>query len=164
MDYEFSKKQPFHSVEGWYSLEYPRLWEMEVIENIPAFFNPFGGYGSLQVFAVKMGALANSGNLIENHPFLKGESLTEKMQLFLERQDQFIPKDSLQLTEKRHKEGDSTYIVATEYRIENRFYMACMMQRSNIFLLSLYNCEGLPDKAEARAVGEILKSIEIHKQ
>ena len=42
--------QPYRSPNGWYMLAYPEHWEVEVIEEIPAFFDPDGA-GALQVSA-----------------------------------------------------------------------------------------------------------------
>ena len=34
--------QPYQSPQGWYTLQYPEYWEMEVIEGIPTFYDPQG--------------------------------------------------------------------------------------------------------------------------
>lgn len=160
--YEFSLKQRFESEKGWYSLEYPRMWEVEVIEHIPAFFDPINGRGSVQIFAVQMGSPADSIEVINAYPFLRGASLIEKMELFLQAQECDYNPDRLQSsTHPMSAKDNPTKVVASEYRIENRFYMAAMFQNQNLFLLALYNCEGLPEESEAKAVGELLRSIDL---
>jgi len=157
--------QPFVSKEGWYTLEYPRMWEVEIIEDIPAFFDSISGAGALQVFAVQMGL--GLSDVTETHPFMKGETLTEKMKLFLENHSISISNDDLAMTAITEK-GDNddrertTYLVAKEYRVEDRFYMVCMLQKKNRFLLCLYNCAGSPSDEEAAIVGKIIQSIKIN--
>ena len=79
--------QPFISPNEWFKLEYPRMWEMEVVDNIPAFFDPLFGKGALQVFSVKLGDLDKLTEEITEFPFLLGETLPKKMKIFLEKQN-----------------------------------------------------------------------------
>ena len=151
-----AKTQRFTSPQNWYSLEYPRLWEMEIFEDIPAFFDPISGQGALQVFSVRIGARDKKPQELNQFSFLSKEKLEEKMLFFLESQS-VIPEDG-QLTV--YQEGE-VYLIPYEYYIKERFYMACMLQKKDIFLLTLYNCANKPDKKEAQTIGEIVKSINI---
>ena len=151
-----TKTQRFVSPQEWYSLEYPRLWEMEVIENIPAFFNPFLGQGALQIFSVKTGEKEKRLEMLKQFPFLSNDKLEEKMTSFLETQE-VIPDDG-QLNV--YKSGE-TSLIPFEYYVKERFYMVCMFQKKNIFLLALYNCKNKPSEEEAKTIGEIIKSIDI---
>ena len=150
--------QPFVSPNEWFKLEYPRMWEMEVVDNIPAFFDPLFGKGALQVFSVKLGDLDKLTEEIAEFPFLLGETLPVKMKIFLEKQSIAFNDSDLKLFNRNNLQ-----CVAHEYFVAERFYMACMMQKNNIFLLTLYNCIEAPSNEEALAIGEILKTVEILK-
>ena len=148
--------QHFISANEWYSLDYPRMWEMEVVENIPAFFDPLFGKGALQVFCVKTGDIDALPDDLAQYPFLKGESLQDKMLIFLQTQKVNIEPDDITVFRR-----DDIDFVANEYQQEERFYMVCMMQKEETFLLALYNCKDQPEKEEADNIGSILKSIRI---
>lgn len=155
-----STTQLFESPEGWYTLEFPRTWDYEIIENIPAFFDPyFGDGGVLQVFAAKTAESTEiPEEIIKTSPFLKGENLTEKMELFLGQQGADYDPSAL----KEISQNDSTRIIALEYSLESRFYMAAMYQKGATFLLALFNHPSSPDDEHAIAVSEILKSITLY--
>ena len=146
--------QTFVSPENWYSLQYPRTWEMEVIEGIPSFFdgiNPYGG--ALQVFAVNQLGAPNA-DLIKQSPFLAGKDLPEKLRVFLSKQG--VSDEGAQFFER-----DKTQMGACEYRSGGHFYLILMAERNGIFVLALYNCKGEPEAEEAANVGRILQSVTI---
>lgn len=146
--------QTFVSPENWYSLQYPRTWEMEVIEGIPSFFdgiNPYGG--ALQVFAVNQVGAPNA-DLIKQSPFMAGKTLNEKLRIFLSKQG--ISDEGAQFFER-----DKTLMGACEYRSGGHFYLILMAERGSIFVLALYNCKGEPEAEEAANVGRILQSVTI---
>lgn len=152
-----SSFQNFVSPQGWYSLEYPRTWESEIIDGIPAFYDPlFSDGGVIQIFAAKLGDLKERNEITKASPFVTGETLEEKMHLFLEEQisvsaDQIMPKQVV----------DGNEFIAHEYRIENRFYMAAMYQKENSFLLALYNSPGDPSPEEAVNIAQIIRTIRL---
>jgi len=150
------KMQTYTSPHSWYSLEYPRMWEMEIVENIPAFFDPIWGSGALQVFSVQLGDVEEIPAEIEALPFLRGESLEKKMALFLEAQHAPVSEEDIVL---HHK--NSVAFIALEYSMEDRFYVVCMFQKKSKFLLALYNCKDRPADEEADNVGRIISSIKI---
>lgn len=153
------KTQSYRSPYGWFQLEYPRTWEVEVIEGIPTFFEGlFNRGGVLQVFAVKTGDSKQKSKIIDESPFLKGKSLAEKMQLFLEQQDIAYEEDQLRIFER-----DSMEAIATEYNHSGHFYLAVMLQRDPIFLLALYNVKGEPETEEAQEIAAIVQSIQIRE-
>jgi hypothetical protein len=146
--------QSFVSPEKWYSLQYPRTWEMEVIEGIPTFFDGISPYGgALQVFAINLAGAVNQ-EAVRLSPFLLGKDLPEKMALFLKNQG--ISDERVQYFER-----DRTDIAACEYRNDGHFFLAMMAQRDTIFLLALYNCKGEPEKEEAAVVGQMLQTLTI---
>ena len=152
-----TKMQSFSSANGWYSLEYPRLWEYEVVENIPAFFDPLFGKGALQVFAAKIGSQQNLNEEASQFPFLLGETLADKMALFLDQQQVTYDRESI----SEFSLGENR-MVPHEYYIGDHFYMACMLQRDNTFILALYNSTEAPEEDDARIISEIVRSIIIN--
>ncbi len=146
--------QTFVSPENWYSLQYPRTWEMEVIEGIPSFFDGITTYGGvLQVMAANLAGAANK-ELVQQSPFLSGANLGDKLRLFLTNQG--ISNDTAQYFER-----DNTLMGACEYRSGGHFFLVLMAERESIFVLALYNCKGEPQPEEAAHVGRILQSLTI---
>lgn len=146
--------QTFVSSENWYSLEYPRTWEMEVVEGIPSFFDGISPYGgALQVMAANL-AGAQNRELVSQSPFLIGKDIPDKLALFLSKQG--VSSESAQFFTR-----DNTQMGACEYRNGGHFYLALMAERNNIFVLALYNCKGEPEPQEAALVGKILQSLTI---
>lgn len=148
--------QTFVSPENWYSLEYPRTWEMEVIEGIPSFFdgiNPYGTGGVVQLMAANL-AGAENRELVSQSPFLIGKDIPDKLALFLSKQG--ISNEGAQFFVR-----DNTQMGACEYRNGGHFYLALMAERNSIFVLALYNCKGEPEPQEAALVGKILQSLTI---
>lgn len=149
-----STTQSFHGADGLFTLEYPRTWESETYEGIPAFYDPLVGAGALQFFAARLTAL--DPDIVAASPFLRGESLEEKMVLFLEEQNIPCSLEDLQVAEF----GDQR-LVAREYEKEDRFFMAAMFERGHVFVLSLYNAPHPPEDEEAAAIGAILRSLRL---
>ena len=147
--------QTFESPERWYRLEYPRIWEMEIVDQIPAFFDPFEGKGALQVFCANLAGDQNK-KVLKEFPFLGGNSLVDKMRIFLHMQGADPKDEELKVYPK-----SGISFVPYEYYNEGRFYMCVLMEKDEILLLALYNSEGSPEAEEARIIGEIIQSIEI---
>lgn len=148
------KNQNFTSETGLFSIEYPRTWELVVHDNIPAVFDPFLGMGALQFYAVRL-----SDDLTEAlnaSSFLAGESLTEKMALFLETQNVTYEFNHL----KEHHQGEIK-MVAHEFETGKRFFMAVMFEKKDVFVLSLYNSSQPPQDEEALVIAEIIRSLKI---
>ncbi|GAB4422519.1 MAG: hypothetical protein OHK0011_01530 [Turneriella sp.] len=146
--------QSFVSPENWYSLQYPRTWEMEVVEGIPTFFDGISPYGGvLQVFAINLAGAVNEQAARES-PFLRGGDLPDKMALFLSQQG--VANEDAQYFVR-----DNTQIGACEYRSDGHFFLAMMAQRESIFVLALYNCKGEPENEEAAVVGQMLQTLTI---
>jgi len=148
--------QKFESANKWYSLEYPKMWEVEVVDHVPAFFDPLNGMGALQVIAVQIGK-DDIPEKLKKIPFLNGKTLKDKMISFLEAQEVDYIEDKLIAYTT-----DDTEFLPYEYSKENRFYMSSFFQKNNILLITMYNCQGLPAKEEAEVIANILKSLKIH--
>ena len=125
--------QTFYSENGWYSLEYPRIWEMQVVENIPSFFDPFVGKGALQVFSVNCAGKPNP-ELIQSYPFLNGKSIEDKMIIFLHSQEVDIKSAELSIVTKGNMK-----LIPYEFSSDGRFFMAVMMEENDILLLLINN-------------------------
>lgn len=147
--------QSFSSDSDWFSIQYPRMWDYEIVEDIPSFFDPyFGSGGVLQFFVAQMGKIL-SEDLLEKVPYLEHAELEDKMVHFLELQHvQSLP--NLQPFQAANYEA-----IAAEYHIESRFYTAIMFQTTNKFLLALYNSPGEPSPEEAEIVSKIIKTVKI---
>lgn len=155
------KMQPFTSSQGWYTLMYPATWEVEIIENIPSFYDGlFPKGGVLQVFALSMGDNVNSDSykeIIKKAPYLDGKDVGEKMEFFLDSQDVSSYKDSIKILKK-----DNYPIAVCEYTKDRTFYFASMIEKSNKFILILFNAPYVPDAEEAAILGDIINSLEIY--
>jgi hypothetical protein len=144
--------QTFVSPENWYSLQYPRTWEMEVVEGIPTFFDGISAYGgAMQVMAANLIGAKNA-ELIKHSPFLSGKDLGERMRLFLSHQG--VSDEPAQFFVR-----DNTHMGACEYRSDGHFYLVFMAERNSIFVLALYNCKDEPQPEEAAQVGKMLQSL-----
>ena len=150
--------QTFESENKWYSLEYPRVWEMEVIENIPSFFDPFAGKGAVQVLSVNCSGKPEP-EIIQNYPFLNGKTLGDKMLIFLHSQQVNIKSAELSIVTKGNME-----MIPFEYSSDGSFFMAVMMEENGILLLVLYNSTEVPDKEEASIISAIIQSIKFTQQ
>ncbi|MDH4200013.1 MAG: hypothetical protein OEV66_06490 [Spirochaetia bacterium] len=149
--------QKFISNDRLFSLEYPRMWDTENFENIPAFFDPLAGKGALQILAVNNTDVRNFEMLLKHYPYLAGTKLSDKMVLFLHFQDVPCQPDQL----KMFSRNEIRYI-PFEYSHEGRFYMAVMMEKSGVLLVAVYNSASIPDEQESLIIGNIVNSIEIY--
>jgi hypothetical protein len=152
-------KQIFYSPDKSYQLEYPRVWEMEMNNSIPAFFEPFNGKGALQILSLNADDFLSNPDLVRVYPYMAGKTIEDKMIIFLHMQD-IEPKDG---DLAKYTKKNMIY-VPYEYSREDRFYMSVMMQRSSRFLLVIYNSSPAPDEEEAKIIGEIISSIEITEE
>jgi len=152
--------QKYLSQDRLFSLSYPRVWDMEIYEGVPAFFDPMSGSGALQVFAVDTDTLQKNDEhretLLAAHPWLSGEKLSDKMLIFLHIQGVKTDVKNLGVYSDRGVD-----FIPFEYSVQGRFYMSVMMGKGNVVLLAIYNSATQPDKVEAGIIGNIIKSIEI---
>ncbi|MCE9501670.1 MAG: DUF3805 domain-containing protein [Leptospira sp.] len=137
--------QPYKSPFGWYSLVYPEYWEMEVIEDIPAFFDPEGS-GALQISA------------FEN---LEGDyNLTEEMIRYLAHHK--IQYDEEHVANFKNEEG--TVIKACEFNSKGRFWIVYMLSYKSRLILCTYNSDETPDKELSEILTIIISSIRFFKE
>ena len=152
--------QHFESPDGLFTLEYPRVWDMEEHENIPAFFDPISGNGAMQVLAVDTSFFNHDAlkkeKCINTYPYLNGSTLKDKMIIFLHIQQIQFNKDDLKVYTR-----DNLIYIPYEYYIQGRFFIAVLMESQNVILLAVYNSAAQPNQTEAAIIGDILKSIQI---
>jgi len=148
--------QLYQAEDNSYTLEYPRVWEMEIHEGVPAFFDPFNGKGALQILSIDLEDVLTMPEYTKAFPYLAGKSLEDKMLIFLHMQGSDPAEDSI----VKFTKNDTIYI-PYEYNIGDTFYMAVMMQKKNRFLLAMYNSSPAPDAEEAKIIGDIIGSIRI---
>ncbi len=149
--------QRYDSAEGLYQMSFPRHWDFEIHEGIPAFFDPLlPNPGVLQIFAADLSKVDMQSEAYRSSPFLDGDTLREKMLLFLGSQISYNDEDVMQ---EAIVNGAS--FIAHEYYSEGRFFLAAMQQRNNSFVLALYNREGVPEREEIAELSATLKSLQI---
>jgi len=124
----------------FFRLSYPDHWEAEIIEDIPAFFDPEGG-GALQVAAG-----SEEGNF----------QTREELNRFLSRQGMEFQDEKVAtfINEK----GIECSIC--EYMREGRFWLVQALSIQNRLLLVFYNSDEIPDQEQALAISSILGSIQ----
>lgn len=138
------KYKLFRSHLGWYSIQYPARWELEIIENIPAIYDP-NGCGAFQIssFLNKKGSY----------------DLTEEMIRYLE-QHKIRYDESKVATVQRE---DGSILKACEFYVESRFWMVCMISYKNKLILCTYNGDVKPEPSEAIILSRMIQSVRVEE-
>lgn len=124
----------------FFRLAYPRHWEMEIIENIPAFYDPEGG-GALQVVASR-----KPDGIYE---------LQEEFDRWLQQQELKIPQERIVMFETEQKVA----CLACEFVHEERFWMVQLMTAGPALLLVIYNADEVPDRETIEILSVMIRSI-----
>ncbi|MBK8397120.1 MAG: DUF3805 domain-containing protein [Leptospiraceae bacterium] len=132
--------QPYRSPNGWYMLAYPEYWEVEVIEEIPAFYDPDGA-GALQVSA------------FENK--LGSYNLSEELARFLAIHKIEYDEDCV----ASFKNNLGSEIKACEFISEERFWLVYMISFGSKLIVCTYNSDERPDKELSIILTNIISSI-----
>jgi hypothetical protein len=132
--------QPYRSPNGWYMLAFPEHWEVEVIEEIPAFYDPDGA-GALQVsaFENKLGTYDLAEELARFLAFHK-----------IEYDENCIASFTNNLGSK---------IKACEFISEERFWLVYMISFRSKLIVCTYNSDEKPDKELSIMLTNIISSI-----
>ena len=132
--------QPYRSPNGWYMLVFPEHWEVEVIEEIPAFYDPDGA-GALQVsaFENKLGTYDLAEELARFLAFHK-----------IEYDENCIASFTNNLGSK---------IKACEFISEERFWLVYMISFRSKLIVCTYNSDEKPDKELSIMLTNIISSI-----
>lgn len=138
--------QPYRSPEGWYSLIYPDTWECEVIEGIPAFYDPQNGVGALQVSAF----VNRTGNY----------DIEEELIRFLN--FHHIDYDENSIASFKNNQGSE--IRACEFISEHRFWLSYLIANGAKLILCTYNSDESPDAELSEILRNIISSIQFLRQ
>jgi len=124
----------------FFTIRIPANWEVEIIENIPAIFDPEGG-GVLQIAGFRRG----SGDV----------DLQYEMEKFLGQNG--IAADPERMAQITLVSG--LQCIAVEYVVENRFWMVNAISQANKLLLVTYNSDEMPDANLAMLISEMIGTI-----
>ncbi len=134
--------QHYKSPYGWYSLVYPEFWEMEVIEGIPAFFDPEGS-----------GAL-----LISAFQNLEGKyELNVELARFLSQHNIEYEEESI----ARFINNEGCEIRACEFISGKRFWLVYMLAKKDKLIVCSYNSDESPDDELTAVITTIISSIRV---
>jgi hypothetical protein len=132
--------QPYRSPENWYYFTYPEYWELEVIEGVPAFFDPEGsGAFIISAFLNKAGVY----------------DLTEEMGRFLAQHK--IKHDPSKIASFDRTDG--TKVQACEFVADGRFWLVYLLAFQNKLLICTYNSDETPDRELAEILTTMISSI-----
>ncbi len=122
----------------FFELQYPVFWLHEIIEDIPAFYDP-NGSGALQVASV----IKDSEIRIE-----------EEMQQFLFRHSIEYERDKIALVE------DVDFAsAACEFISQDRFWLVHMLSLRRRLLIVMYNSDEIPTRETGELISEFIRSI-----
>lgn len=124
----------------FFQLQYPVLWVHEIIEEIPAFYDPEGS-GAVQLAAVKN----QPGNTFD---------LESEMTRYLHRHS--IEFDAERMA---HYQMEDLDCMACEFVQEERFWMVTLMVKENKLLMVIYNADETPDVELAQSISGIIRSV-----
>ncbi len=127
----------------FFQLHYPQSWECEIIENIPAFFDPEANW-ALQIAAT---------HSPEGQPF----HLLTEMHLYLEKNGLEFKRQQVSTYLNRHK----WECAACEFIKEERFWLVHLLVHKNRMLFVIFNSDDIPDDPLARLISLLITSIEL---
>ncbi len=133
--------QAYRSPKGIYMFAYPEHWTYEIIEEIPAFYDPEINDGAFQVssFQNKIGEF----------------DLNEEMKRFLKFHT--FEFDEEAVASFTNNEGSK--IMACEFISEERFWMVYMIANLNRLLVCTYNSDNSPNKSLSLILSDMISSI-----
>lgn len=126
----------------FFRLAYPRDWEMEIIEDIPAFYDADGA-GALQVVASRK----ESGDYEPQ----------EELERWLVRQGVEVAEDRITVYEGQ----PGVLCAACEFVRDDRFWMVQVMTAGTALLVVIYNADEVPDAETVGILSLIIRSITI---
>lgn len=125
----------------FFRIRLPLHWEAEIIENIPAFFDP-DGQGVIQVAAVRR----SSGDF----------DAQAELERYLNRNN--IEPDTERMAHFQLPSGIQA--VSVEYIVDNRFWMVTSAALGARFVLLMYNADEVPAPETAMLISEIIGTLE----
>jgi len=137
-----SKGQPFKFFDGsFFRLAYPDGWELEIIEQIPAIYDPHGS-GALQVVA-------------SQEPQGTDFNVEQEIARYLERHQ--ISVSDIELHSFYDRSGNECR--TCEFIKDERFWMLHMTCRKDQMLLLMYNSDEIPGTELAHTISVIINSV-----
>ncbi|MDH5654836.1 MAG: hypothetical protein OEZ34_02940 [Spirochaetia bacterium] len=136
--------EPLQLVEfqgPFFKLKFPSHWEMEIIEDIPAFFDPMGG-GALQVVSAQK----------NDEPV----NLEDEMTQYLSQMG--ISFDPEKIASFKIQAGPC---LACEFIKEDRFWLLNMIGQEGKLLIVMYNSDEVPDPDTVSILMNIIQSIRL---
>ncbi len=125
----------------FFRVAYPRHWEMEIIEDIPAFYDPEGA-GALQIVA------SRSTDAV----YVPADELER----WLQRQGVEVDSDRIAAYESQ----PGVACAACEFVRDNRYWMVQVMSPGPTLLFVIYNADEVPDPETAALVSFVIRSIQ----
>ena len=126
----------------FFEISFPEHWVVEVIENIPAFYDPLGA-GALQVVASRKET---------------GYDLKSEMIKYMARHGMEYSDDAA----VAYQTQNGLDCLATEFVREARFWLVQIMVRGDKLLIVTYNADETPGQELASLIGGMVQSIEIY--
>jgi hypothetical protein len=133
--------QAFRSPKGIYMFAYPETWVYEVIEEIPAFYDPETNDGAFQISSFQNKEL--------------DFDLSEEMNRFLELHK--IEFDEEKVASFTNNEGSK--ILACEFISDSRFWLVYMVANKFKLLVCTYNSDNKPTKDLSIILTNMISSI-----
>lgn len=134
----------FTDEPGNFRFEYPAIWDYEIIEHVPSFFDPIGGSGAFQAVY-----WLHRGGTVEPLPVILGQHLN-RMGLASFTPDQA---DIVRL-------GDIDF-ASNEFRLDDRFWFVALARRDQDMVLFSYNSDEEPDDETAGILSHMVSSLRI---
>ena len=125
----------------FFNLKYPSHWEVEILEDIPAFFDPMGG-GALQIAAFKK----------SDEPV----NLEDEMTRYLGKLG--IPYDPDRIASFEIEAG---LCKACEFIKDDRFWLVNMLGHDGKLLMIIFNSDEVPDPDTVGIIMSMIKSIRL---
>lgn len=128
---------------SFFEVLYPAHWNVEVIEQIPAFYDPEGS-GALQ--------------LVASQGMKPGFDPAIELRNHLNRQKVDISKIEFYIFDDAGKE-----CVACEYFHDGRFWMMQMTSYKEKMILFMYNSDETPEPGVALSLSKIIRSVRFNE-
>ncbi len=124
----------------FFRLRYPSQWDVEVIEDVAAFFDPEGA-GAVQVACS-----------VKSPPI----DLAEEMKSYLARQGIDYHEESMAFYE-----NGAAQAVACEFVKQERFWMVTLLASRDRLIIVLYNADEVPGAETAEMILALIRSVEL---
>jgi len=129
---------------SFFSIQYPETWDLEIIENVPCFYDPDSGW-ALQIASSRSPFSIDLLSEIENYMIRQGLSFDE---------ESVVP----------YELSPEIQAVASEYYVDNRFWLINMFCFENKLIVFLFNSDESPDAELAREIAACIRSLQFYSE